>query len=188
MRNHTAALILIDMQKGMAGATAGPRNNPQAEANMARLLGAWRAAGAPLIHVRHISRTPGSLFWPGQPGAEFQEALRPLESEHVVEKNVPDAFIQSGLERWLRVREIGTLVIVGVSTNNSVEATARTAGNLGFETTVVSDATFTFDKSDYAGTPHSAAEVHAMSLANLQGEYARIASTEQALQDFLKFP
>jgi nicotinamidase-related amidase len=182
MQNHSAALILIDMQKGMAGPAAGPRNNPQAEANIARLLAAWRAAGAPVVHVRHISRTPGSLFWPGQPGAEFQEALMPLSSEHVVEKNVPDAFIQSGLERWLRVREVAKLVIVGVSTNNSVEATARTAGNLGFETAVVADATFTFDKIDYAGTPRSAAEVHAMSLANLQGDYARIELTDELLR------
>jgi nicotinamidase-related amidase len=99
----------------------------------------------------------------------------------VVEKNVPDAFINTGLERWLRVRDISSLVIVGVSTNNSVEATARSAGNLGFQTNVVSDATFAFDKIDYAGTLRGAAEVHAMSLANLDGEYARIVSTQEIL-------
>jgi nicotinamidase-related amidase len=68
-----------------------------------------------------------------------------------------------------------------VSTNNSVEATARTAGNLGFKTQVVSDATYTFDKIDYAGTPRTAAQVHAMALANLDGEYATIVSTEALL-------
>jgi nicotinamidase-related amidase len=74
-------------------------------------------------------------------------------------------------------------VIVGVSTNNSVEATARTAGNLGFHTRVVADATFTFDKTDYEGRQRSAAEVHAMSLANLQGEYAEIVGCAQALRE-----
>jgi nicotinamidase-related amidase len=74
-------------------------------------------------------------------------------------------------------------VIVGVSTNNSVEATARTAGNLGFRTMVVSDATFCFDKTDYEGTHRAAAEVHAMSLANLDGEYAQIMSTEHVLRE-----
>jgi len=174
-------LIIVDMQRGMATAAAGPRNNPQAEHNIASLLDAWRKAKAPLVHVRHVSRTVGSLFWPGQPNAEFQERLAPLPAEHVVEKNVPDALINTGLERWLRVRGITQLVIVGVSTNNSVEATARTAGNLGFATRVVSDATFAFDKVDYAGTHRTAAEVHAMSLANLDGEYATIVSTDQAL-------
>lgn len=184
MRNRPSALLIIDMQKGMASPAAGSRNNPQAESNIARLLRQCRTRNAIVVHVRHTSRTPGSAFWPGQPGAEFQEDLKPLDREHVVEKNVPDAFIHTGLERWLRVRGVTALVIVGVSTNNSVEATARTAGNLGFETRVVSDATFTFDKTDYAGTPRPAAEVHAMSLANLEGEYAQIVSTEEALKMF----
>ena len=79
------------------------------------------------------------------------------------------------------MREITKLIIVGVSTNNSVEATARTAGNLGFETQVVADATFAFDKVDYSGTIRTAEEVHAMALANLDGEYATVISTERLL-------
>jgi nicotinamidase-related amidase len=176
------ALLIIDMQKGMARPAAGARNNPQAEENIARLLAAWRAAGATVIHVRHMSRTPGSPFWPGQDGAEFQPALAPLPAEHVMEKNVPDAFAASGLERWLRVRGIAALVITGVSTNNSVEATARSAGNLGFTTRVVADACFCFAQTDYAGVARRADEVHAMSLANLRGEYAEILDTAAALR------
>jgi nicotinamidase-related amidase len=182
MQGPPPTLIIIDMQKGMRSPAAGRRNNPQAESNIAELLNAWRKAGATVVHVRHISRTIGSPFWPGQQGAEFQQELQPLDTEHVVEKNVADAFTHSGLERWLRVRGVEALVIVGVSTNNSVEATARTAGNLGFQTSVVSDGTFAFDKVDYAGTPRTAAEVHAMSLANLQGEYARVVSTAEAFR------
>lgn len=175
------ALLIIDQQKGMRSSPE-PRNNPQAEQHIGELLAAWRQAGWPLVHIRHISRTPGSPFWPGQPGAEFQEALAPLEHEHVVEKNVPDAFINSGLERWLRVRGIETVVICGVSTNNSVEATARTAGNLGFATRVVADACYAFEKPDFNGVRRSAEEVHAMSLANLQGEYAQVGDANSILR------
>ena len=174
-------LTIIDLQKGMATPAAGPRNNPDAERNIERLLSAWRKAGAVVVHVRHMSRTIGSPFWPGQPGAQFQEALAPLTTEHVVEKNVPDAFANSALERWLRVRDITKLAIVGVSTNNSVEATARSAGCLGFAVQVVSDATFAFDKVDYSGVRRTADEVHAMSLANLEGEYAAITNTRRLL-------
>lgn len=181
MMNDTPALIIIDMQRGMADPAAGSRNNPDAEANIAALLSAWRRAQLPVVHVRHISRTVGSPFWPGQVGAEFQPPLAPAPSEHVVEKNVPDAVLNTGLERWLRVRDIERLVVVGVSTNNSVESTVRTAGNLGFQVIVVSDATFAFDKPDYAGVFRSAAEVHAMSLANLDGEFATVARTAEVL-------
>jgi len=175
------ALLIIDMQKGMLSPTLPPRNNPQAEANIARLLAAWREAGKPVVLVRHISRSATSVFAPGQPGAEFQERFVPLAFEHVVEKNVPDAFVNTGLERWLHVRGIRDVVIAGVSTNNSVEATARTAGNLGFSTVVVADACFTFDKADFGGTLRSADEVHLMALANLHGEYADVRKTADVL-------
>jgi len=175
------ALLIIDMQKGMLSPTLPPRNNPQAEANIARLLAAWRAAGKPVVLVRHISRSATSVFAPGQPGAEFQERFAPLALEHIVEKNVPDAFVNTGLERWLHVRGIRDVVIAGVSTNNSVEATARTAGNLGFSTIVVADACFTFDKADFGGTLRSADEVHLMALANLHGEYADVRTTADVL-------
>ena len=51
------ALIIIDMQRGICEPSAGTRNNPQAEHVIAQLLQAWRQARAPLVHVRHISRT-----------------------------------------------------------------------------------------------------------------------------------
>jgi nicotinamidase-related amidase len=171
------------MQKGMENTAASSRNNPQAEGNIAQLLQACRAANAHIVHVRHISRSPDSAFAPGQFGVEFQEALQPLRHEHVVEKNVPDAFINTALERWLRVRDLDRIVMVGVSTNNSVEASARTAGNLGFDTVVVLDATFAFAMTDYAGRMRSADEVHAMSLANLSGEYATIMDTRMVLDE-----
>jgi nicotinamidase-related amidase len=173
-------LMVIDMQVGMTWPKVGVRNNPQAESVIAALLGIWRAKGAPVVHVRHLSRSPESPFWPGQPGVEFQPSLAPLPTEHVVEKNVPDAFVNTGLQHWLLAQAQPSIVIVGVSTNNSVESTARTAGNLGFQTYVVADGTFAFDKPDFRGVHRSADDVHAMSLANLHGEYATVISSQQA--------
>lgn len=99
-----------------------------------------------------------------------------------MQKQVPDAFSGTRLEEDLRRAGVGQLVIVGVATHNSVESTARTAGNLGFDTWVVEDACFTFDKSDYFGNARSAAEVHAMSLGNLHGEYATVVDVKRILQ------
>jgi nicotinamidase-related amidase len=173
------ALIVIDMQRGMSAAATGDRNNPLAESKIVALLAAWRGAHAPIVHVRHISRNPGSPFWPGQAGAEFQAALAPMPGEHIIEKNVPDAFIHTGLERWLHARGITTLAMVGVSTNCSVESSARSAGNLGFSTYVAADATFAFPKTDFDGVPRTAEAVHAMALANLHGEFATVVTAAE---------
>ena len=178
---ENAALVIIDMQKGMNHPKLGRRNNPHAERRIEKLLNAWRRSSRPVVHVRHISRSPDSVFWPGQPGCEFQDAFHPLAHEHVLEKNVPDAFIGTSLERWLLMRSIRQLVICGVVTNNSVEATARTGGNLGFDVIVVPDATYTFDQTDLTGRHWSAEDVHAISLSNLAMDYARIIEAEQVL-------
>ncbi len=181
---QNAALIIVDMQVGMSWPEAARRNNHQAERVIGQLLAQWREQGAPVIHIRHMSRTPGSPFWPGQPGVEFQPALAPLAGEHVVEKNVPDAFINTGLERWLHVRGIDSVLIVGVSTNNSVESTARTAGNLGFKTFVAADGCYAYAQTDFDGVHRSAQEVHAMALSNLHGEYATVIQSREAISQF----
>lgn len=176
-----SALILIDMQQGINHPKLGRRNNPQAEARMSELLSAWREAGRPVIHVRHFSTSPSSVFWPEQSGVEYQPAFVPQADERELSKQVPDAFCGSFLEMWLRSDGIRQMVIAGVVTNNSVESTARSGGNLGFEVIVAHDACFTFDQADFFGTPRSAEDVHAMSLANLHGEYATVLSTAQIL-------
>lgn len=176
-----SALILIDMQQGINHPKLGRRNNPQAEARMSELLSAWREAERPVIHVRHFSTSPSSVFWPGQSGVEYQPAFVPQADERELSKQVPDAFCGSFLEMWLRSDGIRQMVIAGVVTNNSVESTARSGGNLGFEVIVAHDACFTFDQADFFGTPRSAEDVHAMSLANLHGEYATVLSTAQIL-------
>jgi nicotinamidase-related amidase len=159
----------------------GRRNNPEAEANIARLLAAWRASGRPIYHIRHDSTEAQSAYRPGQPGNDFKPEAQPLPGETVIAKRTNSAFIGTDLERRLRAAGHESLVVVGVITNNSVEATVRMAGNLGFDTWVVSDATFTFDKPLLDGRTMPAEDVHALSLANMDGEYASVVDTARLL-------
>ena len=176
------ALLIIDVQKAIDDPSWGSdRNNRGAEANIARLLAFWREREWPVFHVRHVSREPQSTYRPNQPGAEFKDEVRPRDGERVIEKSTNSAFIGTTLEGELRDRGIEAVVITGVITNNSVEATARMSGNLGFPTYVVSDATATFGRHDYAGHWRSADDVHNMALANLSGEYATIVTTDELL-------
>lgn len=176
------ALLIIDVQRAIDDPSWGnDRNNPDAEQNMRRLLEHWRARAWPVFHVRHASVEPDSTYRPGQPGFDFKDEVMPRDGERVIEKKTNSAFIGTSLLDELRAANIARVVIAGVITNNSVEATARMSGNLGFETFVVSDATATFGRADYAGHWRTSQEVHALSLANLSGEYATIVTTEVAL-------
>jgi nicotinamidase-related amidase len=180
--DRDAALLVIDVQKGLDEPVWGRRNNPEAEANIARLLESWRGAGSAVYHVRHYSRNPHSPLREGTPGVEIKDEVRPLPGEPVITKSVNSSFIGTDLEERLRSQGIGTLVITGLTTNHCVETTARMAGNLGFETYLVSDATATFDREGPDGTLHRAEEIQAMTLANLHGEFAEIVTTPEVLE------
>jgi len=134
-----------------------------------------------VIHVRHDSRDPCSHYRPGQSGNVFKPETAPLPDELVIAKTTNSAFIGTDLELRLRGTGHSALVVAGVITNNSVEATVRMAGNLGFDTWLVEDACFTFGRKDWQGTLRSAEKVHAMSLANLDGEYCTVITTDAVL-------
>lgn len=178
-----AALLIVDLQYAIDDPSWGIRNNPQAEKEVARLLAFWRTRNRTVLHIRHDSVEPDSHYRPGQPGHRFKEEAQPLDGESVIPKSTNSAFIGTDLETRLRENKITSLVIAGVITNNSIETTVRHAGNLGFETYLVADACFTFAKTDWNGTLRSAEDVHAMSLANLDGEYCTVISCEAACTD-----
>jgi nicotinamidase-related amidase len=179
-----AVLLVIDVQKAIDEsyhAADGPRNNVDAEQKIAQLLSVWRRHAWPIVHIRHDSTFPNSGYRPGQSGNEFKDDVAPLASETVIAKRTNSAFIGTDLERRLREGGHEVLVVAGVSTNNSVEATVRMAGNLGFETYLVADACFTFARRDFQGRLRTADEVHAMSLANLDNEYCTVLDTAAVL-------
>jgi nicotinamidase-related amidase len=169
------------VQRGFDDPRWGPRNNPEAEANVARLLRFWRQAGRPIVHVRHLSREAGSPLRPGQPGADFKPEAQPEADERVYTKSVNSAFIGTSLDTDLRARGIDTLVIAGITTEHCVSTTARMAGNLAYRTWVVADACATFDRADHLGQRLSAAEIHRAALASLHGEFATVAATDAFL-------
>jgi nicotinamidase-related amidase len=176
-----AALLVIDLQNAIDHPSWGEHNNPEAEQNVAALLGAWRLNRRPIYHIRHDSLEPASHYRPGQPGNDFKPEARPLAGETIIPKTMNSALIGTDLEARLRAANQTILVVTGVITNNSVEATVRMAGNLGFETYLVEDACFTFGRKDWSGVWRNAAEVHAMSLANLDGEYCAVVRTGEVL-------
>ena len=177
------ALIVIDVQRAFDQweAAGKRRNNPQAVERIADLLNAFRERGAPIFHVRHQGTGPNSSFLPDGPGYPVKDEARERAGEPVIVKRVNSAFIGTDLETRLRAADIRTLVICGATTNHCVETTTRMAGNLGFDARLVRDATWTFDRIGPDGDAHSAEEIHAMTLANLNGEFARIVSAKEVV-------
>jgi nicotinamidase-related amidase len=172
------ALVVIDVQRAFDDAAYwGSRNTPACESNVAALIAAWRARGRPIVFVRHDSTEPGSPLAPSSPGNAFKDAITG-EPDLLVVKQTNSAFYgEPDLHAWLQAREIGSLAICGITTNHCCETTARMAGNLGYETSFVLDATHTFDRAAPDGGVLSADELARATATNLHGEFAQVVST-----------
>ncbi len=181
--DDTAALLVIDVQQGFDDPQWGERDNPDAEANIGRLVQAWSDASRPLVLVRHDSVSPGSPLAPGSPGNAMKDVVADAPHDLFVTKHVNSAFYgEPDLHAWLQARGIRQLVVCGIQTNMCVETTARMAGNLGYDVTLPLDATHTFDLEGPGGMRLTAAELVRATAANLQGGgFARVVTTDEVL-------
>ncbi|WP_460772165.1 cysteine hydrolase family protein [Microbacterium sp. GXF7504] len=180
----TRALIVIDMQRGFDDLDFwGPTANPDCERNVAALLAAWARTGEPVVVVRHDSRSPESPLHPDAAGNALVDPVAAVEPALFVRKHVNSAFYGDvDLHAWLGEQGIRELVLCGIQTNMCVETTARMAGNLGYDTTVVIDATRTFDlvgELPGVGEVRRSAEelMRTTALVLAEGGFARVATT-----------
>jgi nicotinamidase-related amidase len=182
-KSDRPALILVDIQKGFEHIDywGGQRNNPDAELRASELLKIWRAHHLPIFHIRHCSTIPTSLLHESNVGNEFNDLVAPLGGEPIIKKNVNSAFIGTDLQAQLDSAKISTLVIVGLTTDHCISTTTRMAGNLGYETFLVADATATFNKKGVDGKNYPAELIHETALASLNNEFATVITS-----DFIK--
>lgn len=177
------ALLIIDVQMAFQemDAAGRARSNPDGEANIARLLSAFREAGGSVIHIHHDSITPGSPFTPGLPGNSVQPFVAPHPGERTYRKSANSAFIGTTLEVDLRKSGIETLVMCGATANHCVETTARMGGNLGFDVRYVKDAVWAYSAVAPDGRMLPAELMHAATLANIKDEFGAVVSTDQVV-------
>lgn len=176
-------LLLIDIQVGFTDPIWGERNNPSAEQRAKDLLTAWRASQLPIIHVRHVSTTPGSPL--SGAGAEFKSQVTPNSDELIIEKSVNSAFIGTNLHEHLHTFGATKLTICGLTTPHCVSTTTRMAANLGYSVRLVADACAAFtsnaDVSFDSGPKLTADNIHRTALAHLHGEFAHVCQTSEVL-------
>ena len=180
------ALLLIDVQVGVDvlthwGGSTGRRNNPNAEDKMSQLLTAWRQAKLQVAFTRHDSREAASPLKFSLPTGAQKPGFEPVAGEIVVEKDVNSGFIGTDLEIQLRRANIARLAIVGFFTNFCVETTTRMAGNLGFDTYLVEDCCSASNRIGPDGIDRDPELVHAMTVANLHGEFCTAINFVDAL-------
>ena len=184
MRDQRPVLICVDIQLGFQDEEywGGNRNNRDAEEICARLIQKWRELNLDIIHVRHSSTDPASRLHKDNEGFQFNPLCAPLEDEMVITKSVNSCFIGTNLKSILDQKSCHKVVITGLTTDHCVSTTTRMAGNYGFETYLISDATATFDKIGINGEKYNSDLIHNTALASLNNEFAHVISSTDLLK------
>jgi nicotinamidase-related amidase len=174
------ALVVIDIQNDYFPGGAMELEGAEAAGAKAGLaLNRFRTQGIPVIHVRHLSVRPGATFFlPGTRGAEIHASVQPAAGEAVIEKNFPNSFRGTALEKELKGLGIKNLLVAGMMTHMCVDASVRHAADLGYKVTLLGDACATRAQT-YGGETVPARQVHAAFLAALNGFYAKVLNTHE---------
>lgn len=175
-------LVLVGVQKGFDDPYWGGRSRHEAEERIKELLGFWRGKKLPVVHLKHGSEEPGSSLRKGSVGAEFKKGLEPIESEMVFQKSRNSGFVDTELKSYLDREKIQTVVLVGFSLNHCVDATARSASDLGFVVYLVADAAVTFERIGPDGQRIGADQLESSILANLNQEFAAVIQSAELLR------
>ena len=173
----TSALVLIDLQQGIATPDKAPRTGADVVATARDLAARFREAGATVVLV-HVGMTAAEMpslnvDKPALPAdgtppgfADLAEGLQ-QDGDIVVLKHHWGAFTGTDLDLQLRRRGCKTIAIAGIATNFGVESTARSAWELSYDVVIVEDA-----------CSSRSAELHAFAIDNILPAIARIVSSD----------
>jgi nicotinamidase-related amidase len=169
------ALVVIDIQNEYfpGGALALPDANGAAGRAAAAIESA-RAAGIPVIHIRHEEPNSDQYFVPGSRGAETHETVAPADGEAVIVKHHPNSFLDTDLSE--RLHGAKRVAFCGMMTSMCVDATVRAAADLGLEAVLIDDACAA-PELEHRGRQVGADAVHAAFCAALGDEIATVLGT-----------
>ena len=174
------ALLIVDIQNDyFPGGAMELEGADAAGAKAAHALDSFRKKEMPVVHVRHLSTRPGSTFFlPGTKGQEIHSSVAPVAGETVIEKNFPNSFRGTPLQKRLEELAVRELVVAGMMTHMCVDATVRHAADLGYKITLLGDACATRAQK-YGDESVPARQVHAAFLAALNGFYAKVIRSDE---------
>lgn len=178
------ALLIVDFVNGFADPSQfGGGNIGPAISRTQELLAACRRLGVPVAHTRVVYADDGSdagVFAMKAPSllkltetahaSQIVEELTPVPGEYIVRKTQASPFHGTGLEGWLQMKGIDTVLVTGCTTSGCVRAAVVDSTSRNFRTIVVRDCV-----GDRAQGPHEA------NLFDMEQKYADLHTADEVI-------
>jgi len=173
------ALIVIDVQNEYVTGNLRIEHPPvqTSLAQIGRAIDAARAAGIPVVVVQNSAPEGSALFARGSHGWQLHPVVATRPHDHLVEKTLPSAFVQTDLADWLQRHAIDTLTVVGYMTHNCDASTIVDAVHRGLTAEFLADATGALPYRNEAGAA-TAQEIHRVFSVVLHSRFAAVVSTD----------
>jgi len=188
---HSPALLIIDVCRAYwtAGSPLDTSSNPASAAStdsMKRLLAAAREGKVPIIWTRveyeREDMADAGVFWLKSKALDvwkkgdtrgldkWVNGLEPTPGEIVIPKKYPSAFFGTDLATRLKVLDVDTVVLCGVSTSGCVRASTLDAMQYGYRPMVVG-----------AACGDRSPEIHNANMFDMNAKYADAVEEEDAV-------
>ncbi len=175
-----SALLIIDVQRSFEQKDFWQEEDlPAFKQAISRLIDGCQSRGVPLVDIFHVSQGPFAL----ESGLVTPMSFLSHQPQVSIYKRVHNALTESGLDLWLRERQIKHLIISGMRTEQCCETTTRVASDLGFEVTFVTEATLTFPMTHPCGQTFSAQQIKQRSELVLVDRFATVTDVDGALAE-----
>jgi nicotinamidase-related amidase len=179
---NTAILLLEIQNDYFPGGRIPLEKSLEVSAKSQIVLRTFREKKYPVIHVQHISTHPDAAsLLPCTKGADFYTTVAPIKGETIIKKHYPNSFKDTQLLNHLIKNQINHLLICGMMTHTTIDATTRAAHDLGFSCTVLEDACATH-QLEFHNSVIPTQQVHHAFLAALIPGYANVISTSDYLE------
>ena len=180
-RLSEAVVIIIDMQREYLDGAVPLPGLADAAAGVARLIARAHAHGVPVIHVMNRGPKGNLLFNDEGPFYAELDGVEASMDEPVVIKHLPNAFAGTELREIIDRTGRKQLVIAGCTTHVCVSATVRAAVDLGYQVTVIADATTSRDLLDHRSGRLTAEVVKQVALAELRDAVSAVVESVDEL-------
>ncbi|MCL1962240.1 MAG: cysteine hydrolase [Desulfovibrionaceae bacterium] len=172
------ALVVIDVQNEYVTGNLRIEYPPvqQSLGNIARAMDAAHAVGISIVVVQNRAAPTAPLFAHGSDGWQLYPEVASRRRDHWVEKTLPSALAETGIEAWARARGVNTLTLIGYMTHNCVASTAVEALHRGFAVEYLHDASGSPSYLNSAGFA-SGEQLHKTYAVVFQSRFAAVVST-----------
>jgi nicotinamidase-related amidase len=180
------ALIVIDAQESFRHRPYfTERDMPAYLAAQNALIAAAQKNSVPIVRIFHVDGedVASNAFAQASGYIKPIAGLAAFEAATTFQKSRHSALVSTGLEVWLRERNINQLIISGIRTEQCCETTTRHASDIGFKVDYVTDATLTFDMQHLDGTALAAADIKARTAAVLNGRFATVRTVKECVNE-----